>query len=67
MFGNDSFPAVHATDWRYAENPDIPEVVYLGATIYMVIIGTFGIFSNGSIIFAFLNGTPEVRKMFSTF
>jgi hypothetical protein len=60
MVGNDSFPMVHETDWRYAENPEISEVVYLGATIYMVIIGSFGILSNGSIIIAFIRGTSEV-------
>lgn len=63
MLENDSSALVHETDWRYAENPDISELVYLSATVYMVIIGSFGILSNGSIILAFFRGTAEVGHL----
>jgi hypothetical protein len=59
---NDSFPAIDQFDWRYAESPDIPESVYIGATFYMIIIGTFGAVSNGGVLLAFCRGSPEVSK-----
>ncbi len=47
-------------DWRYAEAPDIPETVYVVATFYMVVVGVFGIVSNGSVIVAYFLGSPQV-------
>jgi len=48
-------------DWQYAESPDIPEALYIFATVYMVIVGIFGIVSNGSIILAYFLGSQQVR------
>ena len=47
-------------DWRYAESPDISETVYILATVYMVIVGSFGIVSNSGVIVAFCRGSSEV-------
>ncbi len=63
MDNNDSFPAIDQFDWRYAESPDIPEPVYIGASVYMVIIGFFGTVSNGGVLLAFCRGSSEVSKL----
>ncbi len=52
--------AVDPYDWSYAEYPDIPESVYTIATVYMVIIGSFGIISNTAILVAFFRGPSQV-------
>ena len=59
---NDSYPPIDQFDWRYAESPDIPEPVYIGATFYMIVIGIFGTFSNGGVLLAFCRGSSEVSK-----
>jgi hypothetical protein len=51
-------------DWRYAESPDIPELVYIGASVYMVAIGCFGAISNGGVLLAFCRGSSEVTIYF---
>jgi hypothetical protein len=50
-------------DWSYAERPDISESVYVAATVYMVIIMTFGAVSNLAILTAFFAGQKKVRKI----
>ena len=47
-------------DWSYAESPDIPESVYIVATVYLSIVGTFGIVSNMAILIAFFRGPSQV-------
>ena len=54
-------------DWRYAESPDIPESVYIAATVYMVIVGSFGIISNSAIIVAFFKGNAQVSRLFKLY
>ena len=54
-------PAIDRYDWTYAEYPDIPEPLYIAATIYMILIGLFGIISNGAILIAFSRGPAQVR------
>jgi hypothetical protein len=56
---------VHPYNWSYAENPDIPELVYHFATAYMVIIGTFGAISNLAILLAFFAAPAKVSLAFS--
>ena len=63
MDKNDSYPPIDQFDWRYAESPDIPEPVYIAASIYMVVIGFFGAVSNGGVLLAFCRGSSEVRKL----
>lgn len=53
-------------DWRYAESPNISEPVYIMSTVYMVIVGTFGLISNGGVIVAFWKGSEEVSSNFCT-
>jgi hypothetical protein len=62
MANNSSTLVVDPYDWSYAENPDISETVYHMATVYMVIIGTFGILSNTAILVAFIRGPKQVSN-----
>jgi hypothetical protein len=52
-------------DWRYAEAPDIPELVYIGASVYLVGIGLFGIVANGGVLIGFVTGLSEVQTTFN--
>jgi hypothetical protein len=54
-------------DWRYAEAPDIPELVYIGASVYLVGIGLFGIVANGGVLIGFVTGLSEVQTTFNTY
>ena len=58
-------PFVDRFDWTYAEHPDIPEPLYIAATIYMLLVGSFGIIGNGAILIAFFKGPAQVRPFFS--
>ena len=52
---------MHAWNWTYAENPEMPEWVFYTSAIYLGVVGVFGVLANSVIILAFIKNS-EVSK-----
>eukprot|EP00095_Tigriopus_kingsejongensis_P001031 maker-scaffold587_size153100-snap-gene-0.29 protein:Tk01031 transcript:maker-scaffold587_size153100-snap-gene-0.29-mRNA-1 annotation:"hypothetical protein DAPPUDRAFT_302649" len=47
------FMGPNETVWAYAESPDIPRGIYWGSSVYLFLVGGFGLISNISVLTVF--------------